>query len=89
MLVGTLGVLVGVEVLVGDVDVPVLAPVVAVVLAGWVTLVELLLDVELLLPQPAINTPASARTSNVECCLIMCPLCMFSPSAYPLDMCPP
>jgi hypothetical protein len=65
-LVGTLGVFVG-----EDVDV---VPVVA----GWVTLitcvgVELLLDVELLLPQPAINTPASATTSQVERCLIMSP----------------
>jgi hypothetical protein len=78
-LVGTLGVFVGedvdvvpvVAVVVGDVDV---VPVVA----GWVTLitcagVELLLDVELLLPQPAINTPASATTSHVERCLIMSP----------------
>jgi len=77
-LVGTLGVFVGedvdvvpvVAVVVGDVDV---VPVVA----GWVTLitcagVELLLDVELL-PQPAINTPASATTSQVERCLIMSP----------------
>jgi hypothetical protein len=73
MLVGTLGVLV--EVLVGDVGV---VPVLAVVVAGWVTLitcagVELLLDVELLLPQPAINTPANATTSQVEPCLIMSP----------------
>jgi hypothetical protein len=65
-LVGTLGVFVG-----EDVDV---VPVVA----GWVTLiacagVELLLDVELLLPQPAINTPANATTSQVERCLIMSP----------------
>jgi hypothetical protein len=59
-----------VEVVVGDVDV---VPVLATVLAGWVTLVELLLDVELLLPQPARSAPlVSARTSNVEC-LIMCP----------------
>lgn len=81
MLVGTLGVLVAV--VVGDVDVvPVLVvvvgevdvvPVLAVVLAGWATLVELL-DVELLLPQPARSAPlVSARTSNVECRLIMCP----------------
>lgn len=85
MLVGTLGVLV--EVVVGDVDVvPVVVvvvgevdvvPVLAVALAGWVTPVWAgveLLDVELLLPQPARSAPpASARTSNVECRLIMCP----------------
>jgi hypothetical protein len=75
MLVGTLGVLVGVEVLVevlvGDVDV---VPVLATVLAGWVTLVELLLDVELLLPQPARSAPpASATTNQVVLCLIICP----------------
>jgi hypothetical protein len=69
MLVGMFGVLVAV--VVGDVDV---VPVLATVLAGWVTLVELLLDVELLPPQPARSAPpASARTNNVECCLIMCP----------------
>jgi len=91
MFVGTLGVLVGVEVLVevlvGDVEVVVVlvVPVLAVVLAGWVTLVtcagvELLLDVELLLPQPARSAPpASATTNQVVLCLIMCPL----------DMCPP
>lgn len=84
MLVGTLGVLV--EVLVGGVDVvPVLAPVLAVVVAGWVTLitcagVELLLDVELLLPQPARSAPpASATTNQVVLCLIMCPLCICPP----------
>jgi hypothetical protein len=86
MLVGMLGVLVAV--LVGDVDVvPVVVvvggevdvvPVLAVVLAGWVTVITCagveLLDVELLLPQPARSAPlVSARTSNVECRLIMCP----------------
>lgn len=64
MLVGTLGVVAG--------DVA--------VVVGWVTLttcagVELLwlVVVELLLPQPAINTPASATTNHMERCLIMCP----------------
>lgn len=83
MLVGTLGVLV--DVLVGDVDVVVVVvvvvgevdvvPVLAVVVAGWVTLVELLLDVEPLLPQPARSAPpASATTNQVVLCLIICPL---------------
>ena len=57
---------------VGEVDV---VPVLAVVLAGWVTLVELLLDVEPLLPQPARSAPpASATTNQVVLCLIICPL---------------
>jgi hypothetical protein len=88
--VGTLGVLVGVEVLVevlvGDVDVvPVLVvPVLAVALAGWVTLVELL-GVELLLPQPARSAPpASATTNQVVLCLIICPPF----SWFPFDMRP-
>jgi hypothetical protein len=59
-----------VAVVVGDFDV-------VAVEAGWVTLtaragVELL-DVELLDPQPAMNTPASATTSHVERCLIIGP----------------
>ncbi|MGP8241274.1 MAG: hypothetical protein ACLQQB_05855 [Solirubrobacteraceae bacterium] len=59
-----------VAVVVGDFDV-------VAVEAGWVTLtaragVELL-DVELLDPQPAMNTPASATTSHVERCLIISP----------------
>jgi hypothetical protein len=59
-----------VAVVAGDVDVVPVA-------AGWVTLIACavveLLDVELLLPQPAMNTPASATTSHVERCLIIGP----------------
>jgi hypothetical protein len=72
-LVGTLDVAGGgfdVAVVAGDVDVVPVA-------AGWVTLIACavveLLDVELLLPQPAMNTPASATTSHVERCLIIGP----------------
>jgi hypothetical protein len=73
-LVGTLGVVVG-----ADVDVVPLAagvelvvPVVALLGAGG-ELLWLLDVVLLLLPQPAMNTPASATTSHVDSCLIICP----------------
>jgi len=72
-LVGTLDVAggdFGVGVVVGDVDVFAVA-------VGWVTLIACavveLFDVELLLPQPAMSTPASATTSHVDRCLIIGP----------------